>query len=270
MPGLAVQFPDGLGGPSPAGVPCASSTVALRSFAALRELREGLRYRICVRQDVEHPAPFERRTDDPLVKLGRNVDAAMSDAVIVRRRRCKAFDASLGRDARSGWVDGDRGIVVHPQHAPGVDRRTETAHKATRRRGAIPARNLAKRETGNAGGRMIADRRAEEPGRRAAKPAVAAEHQDLCGGLVYDRERIALAVLCCDNPARELDHRVRNFLAWRKLVGDGYRLRGSILGAGRANARERQHQRQRAVGGPDRRVWVRTDGTVPSERRQVG
>jgi hypothetical protein len=84
-----------------------------------------------------------------------------------------------------------------------------------------PARNLAKRETGDAGGTMIADRRAKEPRCRAAKPAVAAEHQDLCGGLVDDRERIALAVLGCDEPARELDHRVGHFLASRKLVDGG-------------------------------------------------
>ena len=82
--------------PSVAGGPCASSIVALRSRATLRELREGLRYRRRIRQDVEHPAPFERRTDDLLVKLGRDVDAAMSDAIVVRRRRCKAFGASLG------------------------------------------------------------------------------------------------------------------------------------------------------------------------------
>ncbi|KAF1717186.1 hypothetical protein CSC75_19155 [Pseudoxanthomonas wuyuanensis] len=107
--------------PSLSGGPCASSIVALRSRATLRELREGLRQRLRVRQDIEHPSPLERRTDDPLVKLGRDVDAAMSDAIVVRRRRCKAFGASLGRDASSGRVDGDSGIVVHPQHAPSVE-----------------------------------------------------------------------------------------------------------------------------------------------------
>jgi hypothetical protein len=51
-------------------------------------------------------------------------------------------------------------------------------------------------------------------------------------------------------------------LAWRKLV-DSDRLRGGILGAGHAEARERQHQRQRNMNGPDRRVCVRTDRTLP-------
>src|SRR3970282_1770545 len=111
------------------------------------------------------------------------------------------------------------------------------AHKTTSRRRATPPRNLAKRETGDAGGRMIADRRAKEPRRRAAKPAVAAEHQNLCSGLVNDRERIAFAVPRCDNPARELNHRAGHFLAARKLVDGGHPLRGGIVAAGPAEAR---------------------------------
>ena len=109
------------------------------------------------------------------------------------------------------------------------------------------------------------DRRSpsKEPRCRAAKPAVAAEHQDLCGGLVYDRERIALAVLHCDNPARELNHRAGHILASRKLVDGGNRLRGGILGAGHAEARERQRQRHRTIKGPDRRVCARADGRFP-------
>src|SRR3546814_12132310 len=103
-------------------------------FLLLHELRERLRDRRLIRQDVEHPAPLERRTDDLLVELGRDVDATVGDAVVVRRWGCQAFDASFGRDARRGRVDGDRGIVVHPQYAPGVDRWTETAHEATGRR----------------------------------------------------------------------------------------------------------------------------------------
>src|SRR3546814_9137107 len=89
----------------------------------------------------------------------------------------------------------------------------------------LPARNLAKRESGDAGRRMIADRRAKQPSGRPAKPAVAAEHQDLCGGLVDDREWIALAVVGCDHPARELDHRAGDLLVLRKLV-DGSDRRG--------------------------------------------
>ena len=48
----------------------ASSIAMFGSRATLHELREGLRQRRCVRQDVEHPAAFERRADDPLVKFG--------------------------------------------------------------------------------------------------------------------------------------------------------------------------------------------------------
>src|SRR3546814_2247509 len=175
---------------------------------------------------------------DLLVETGRDVDATMGDAIVVGRRRCKTFGASLGRHPGSGGEDGDSGIVVHPQHAPSVDGRTETAHETTSRRCAVAARNFTKRETGDAGGRVIADRRAKEPGGRAAKPAIAAEHQDLCSGLVHDRERLALAVPGCDNPARQLDHRVGHFLLWRKLVDGGHRLRGGILGAGHAGTRE--------------------------------
>src|SRR3546814_5084081 len=120
-------------------------------------------------------SPLERRTDDLFVELGRDVDATVGDADVVRRWGCQAFDASFGRDARRGRVDGDRGIVVHPQYAPGVDRRTETAHEATGRRRAIPARNLAQRQPGDAGRRMIADRRAKQPRGRTAKPAVRSE-----------------------------------------------------------------------------------------------
>src|SRR3546814_3354238 len=94
---------------------------------------------------------------------------------------------------------------------------------------------------------MIADRRAKQPRGRAAKPAVAAEHQDLCGGLVDDREWIALAVVGCDHPARKLDHRAGDLLVLRKLVDGGDRRGGS-----RAEARERQ--RQRTKKGPDRGV----------------
>src|SRR3546814_7470291 len=121
--------------------------------------------------------------------------------------------------------------VVHPQYAPGVDRRTETAHEATGRRRAIPARNLAQRQPGDAGRRMIADRRAKQPRGRTAKPAVAAEHQDLCGGLFDDREWIALAVVGCDHPARQAGHRAgdprigresgRDRVGWYVWISEG-------------------------------------------------
>src|SRR5690606_24841420 len=134
--------------PSAASGSPASSAVALPGRAALHELRESLLQRRLVRQDVEHTAPLERRSNDPLEESGRDIDTAMSDAVVVRRWRLKAFGALLGRDAGRRRVHGDRGIVVHPQHAPGVDRWAEAAHEATGRRGAVPTRNFAQGETG--------------------------------------------------------------------------------------------------------------------------
>src|SRR3546814_6661046 len=69
-------------------------------FLLLHELRERLRDRRLIRQDVEHPAPLERRTDDLLVELGRDVDATVGDAVVVRRWGCQAFDASDRKSTR--------------------------------------------------------------------------------------------------------------------------------------------------------------------------
>ena len=109
---------------------------------------------------------------------------------------------------------------------------------------------------------MISDRRPKQRGRRAAKTAVAAEHKYLCGGLVYDRERIALAIPGCDNPAREFNHRIGHSLAWRKLIDGGDRLRGGLLGFGHAGE-GRERQRQRAKNDPNGMVRPRTDGAVP-------
>src|SRR3546814_10489762 len=81
-------------------------------FLLLHELRERLRDRRLIRQDVAHPAPLERRTADLLVELGRAVDATVGDAVFVRRWGCQAFDASFGRASRRGRLAGARGIVV--------------------------------------------------------------------------------------------------------------------------------------------------------------
>src|SRR5690606_22852059 len=73
----------------------ALSVFALRGSAALHELREYLRQRLRVRQDVEHTATFERRLDHQFVEIGRHVDAAVGDAVVVRLRRCEPFRAPL-------------------------------------------------------------------------------------------------------------------------------------------------------------------------------
>src|SRR5688572_15592036 len=117
----------------------------------------------------------------------------MGDAIVVRRRRCKAFGASFGPDVNDR-VDGDRGIVVDPERSPSADCRTETADEATGRRCAIRGRDVAKLTIGDAVDGMITDRRPKEPGRRAANAAVGAEHKDLCGALVYDRERAPLVI----------------------------------------------------------------------------
>lgn len=164
----------------------------------------------------------------------------MRDAVVVRRRRYKALGASLSRDVVTERVHGDRGIVVNPQHAPSANGPTESADKATSRRCAVFGRDIAKRTTGDAGDGMISDRRPKEPGRRAPKMAVGAEHKYLCGGLVYDCERIAVVIAGCDNPAREFNHCIGHGLVLRKLVDSGGRLHGAILGFGHAEGRERQ------------------------------
>jgi hypothetical protein len=89
---------------------------------------------------------------------------------------------------------------------------------------------------------MISDRRSEESGRGAAKTAIGTEHQNLCGALVYDRERIALAIPGCDNPPREFNRGIGHILARRQLIGCRSRLRAGILGLGYAEGRERQRQ----------------------------
>lgn len=94
---------------------------------------------------------------------------------------------------------------------------------------------------------MVTDRRAEQSRRGAAQPAVAAKHQDLCGGLVDDRERIALAVLGRNHPARKLNHRAGDILSFRQQIDGGNRLFGGTLGralgAACVEAWERQRQR---------------------------
>ena len=111
--------------------------------------------------------------------------------------------------------------------------------------------------------RMIAGRRAQKARCRAEKPAVATEHQHLRCGLVHDRERIALIVLGCDNPAGEFNHRAGHFLVWRKPIDSGYGLRDDILGVGHVEVRKRQRHYQCAMDGPDCRGSVHTDRTIP-------
>src|SRR3546814_21022864 len=114
---------------------------------------------------------------------------------------------------------------------------------------------------------MSADRRAKQPRGRAAKPAVAAEHQDLCGGRVDDRDWIALAGVCCDHPARKLDHRAGDLLVLRKLV-DGGELPGGRL----AEASERQSQtnKKRPVRGAFAPAAKRADFAPASSAGQPG
>ena len=127
---------------------CASSIVVLRSRATLHELWKGLRERRRVRQDVEHPAPLERRTDDLLVKFGRDVDAAMSDAVVVRRRRCEAFGASriafAGRQPRHSWLHQRLARILRADLRPTFERAGCFTSCRTRRRSGRPSRSSCK------------------------------------------------------------------------------------------------------------------------------
>ena len=53
--------------------------------------------------------------------------------------------------AGRGRVDRDRGLVVDPQHAAGIDGRTVAADEAARRGGAVAAGDLAQGEARDAG-----------------------------------------------------------------------------------------------------------------------
>jgi hypothetical protein len=112
------------------------------------------------------------------------------------------------------------------------------------------AGNVGKRITCNAGGRLIADRGTNEHGRRATKTAIAAEHQNLCGALVDDCKRIALAISGFDDPSGERNHRLGYVLVWGKLIGGGSgrssvlraRVRADISGFSYSEARQRQRE----------------------------
>src|SRR5690606_35720377 len=158
---------------------------ALRHVPAPGELGEHLFERKRLREDVEHAATLEGGSHDVLVEPRRNVDAAVGDAVVLGCRRGEASRPPLGGYSGRRRMHRDRGIVVDPQYAAGVDRRTESADEAARRRGAIAAGDLAQRESGDARRGVVADRRTEQSGSRATEPPVAPEHQDLGGLLVH-------------------------------------------------------------------------------------
>ena len=174
--------------------------------------------RAFVRQHVEHAAAREGGPDDLLVERRRHVDAAVGDPVVIRRWRGQTLGALFLRHAGRGRVDRDRGVVVDPQHAAGIDGRTVAADEAARRGGAVAAGDLAQGEARDAGGGVVAHGGAEQAGRGAAQAAIAAEHEDLGGGLVHDREGIALAVAGGDDPAGQFDHRVGDVLAAGQFV----------------------------------------------------
>ena len=119
--------------------------------AGARELRKRLLQRALVRQHVEHAAAREGGADDLLVERRRHVDAAVGDPVVIRRWRGQTLGALFLRHAGRGRVDRDRGVVVDPQHAAGIDGRTVAADEAARRGGAVAAGDLAQGEARDAG-----------------------------------------------------------------------------------------------------------------------
>lgn len=232
---------------------------------ALRELRERLRDRILVRQDIEHATLLERGLHDLLVESGGDIDAAVGDAVVVRRRRGQPFGALFLRAARRQRVQRNGGIVVHPQHAPGIVGGAVATNEAAGRRGAVVAWNRTQRELGNAGCRMITDGRTEQRRCRAAQLALAAEDQHLRRRLVHDRKWIALVVLAGDDPAGQFDNRFGHALVRRKFINGGYRWCRCVLVPGVGDAAARNGQRRDQCGMQDAACGggVGANGTTP-------
>src|SRR5690606_2392886 len=112
---------------------------------------------------------LEGGAHDLLVEVGRDIDAAVGDAVVVRLRRSQALGALLGLHASGGRMDRDGGVVVDPQHASSIDRGAIATDKAAGRRRTVPARNLAKCEAGNPRCHMVTNGRTKQARGRATQ-----------------------------------------------------------------------------------------------------
>src|SRR5690606_5947094 len=163
-------------------------------------------------------------------------------------------------------MDRDGGVVVDPQHASGNDRGAIATDKAAGRRRTVPPRNLAECEAGNARCHVVTNGRTKQARGRATQLPVATEHQDLCGGLVHDREGVTLAVAGRHHPSRQFDDGIRDILAFRQQVdGTGDLVRGrGLVGTGEERKRKAQGQRKHAATDNKlRTVRMHADGTTP-------
>ena len=169
---------------------------------------------------IHDPTTYEQQGSDvgPSYRSAIFYTTEVQKEVALATWRGQTLGALFLRHAGRGRVDRDRGLVVDPQHAAGIDGRTVAADEAARRGGAVAAGDLAQGEARDAGGGVVAHGGAEQAGRGAAQAAIAAEHEDLGGGLVHDREGIALAVAGGDDPAGQFDHRVGDVLAAGQFV----------------------------------------------------
>ena len=90
-------------------------------YPALGKIREGIGDGILVRKDIKNTAALEGCTHNLLVEAWLDVDAAMGDAIVFRRWRCKTLGTPLGRGADRRGMDGNGRFVIHPQHTPGIN-----------------------------------------------------------------------------------------------------------------------------------------------------
>src|SRR5579862_53032 len=86
-----------------------------RSRAYVVIVGEDVTRRLDFRHDVNNTlCTIECRKNGPFEEIGGNVDAAESNAIIERRRRCQALQAMVLRSAFYNPVQRDVVLVIHP------------------------------------------------------------------------------------------------------------------------------------------------------------
>ena len=99
-------------------------------------------------EDVAHGFDFRQHIDNALCagkgslhnmvkELLGNVDAAIGNAVIERRRCRQPLQSALPRIGRYHPMQRDRGGIIHPQYIQFAQIRTQGRYKAAGRRGAF-------------------------------------------------------------------------------------------------------------------------------------